>query len=461
MKFLLSFMLIGCGLNLFGEVIYSHKEEAFGTWTIEDSPIIIQGEVIIPPNHELFIESGVEVLFKTGNSQNEKGNKIGNLRVLGVLVAEGSETSFIKFTRLGDSGKWGVIVLENVISPSYFKYCEIEHSQHVSNVAGAHDYKGAISLKDNAQGIIANSSIHDNDLGIQISRTSAGKTPFLYMNYIYQNKIAGIFSFQSSHLIIEKNVIENSKTGILCTHYASPIIRNNIIKNVNEGVMSFHYSSSKLENNQINANTHGILAMDKCTILVYNTIIENADFAVTLDGNSEMLLENSSLVLIKNAGINMDNQSSVFVQNSILWSMPDETNFSDSKSKVTFSYSLFENQVENEQVELVKGNIMGMNPQFQDLLQGNYRLSCDVFDKNRHSPCIDKGNPTFAYNDKTINWNTGWWTVLNDIGAYGGPRNSNWNLPEIMKTEIASRPLFFLTTNNFAFLSLSRAPLFK
>ncbi len=181
MKFILSFMLIGCGLNLFGEVIYNHKEEAFGTWTIEDSPIIIQGEVIIPPNRELFHRTRCRSFYlKTGNGMNEEGNKIGNLRVQGVLVAEGNENSFIKFTRLGDSGKWGVIVLENAISPSYFKYCEIEHSQHVSNIAGLNDYKGAISLKDYAQVIIANSSLHDNELGIQISRTSAGKLLSLY-----------------------------------------------------------------------------------------------------------------------------------------------------------------------------------------------------------------------------------------------------------------------------------------
>ncbi|MDI6642274.1 MAG: hypothetical protein QME68_08215, partial [Elusimicrobiota bacterium] len=72
------------------------------TWTLINSPYIVDGEVRVLPGVTLTIEPGVEVMFKEGASIN----------IYGTLKAEGEEGNLIIFTSNKMSpapGDWGCI----------------------------------------------------------------------------------------------------------------------------------------------------------------------------------------------------------------------------------------------------------------------------------------------------------------------------------------------------------------
>ncbi len=61
--------------------------EVSGTWTIDDSPVVVQDTIFIPQDEELTIEPGVTVNFAGPYS----------LLVQGELIAEGTEEDSIVF----------------------------------------------------------------------------------------------------------------------------------------------------------------------------------------------------------------------------------------------------------------------------------------------------------------------------------------------------------------------------
>ena len=99
------------------------------------------------------------------------------------------------------------------------------------------------------------------------------------------------------------------------------------------------------------------------------------------------------------------------------------------ESNVTLQYSLVRNSYQPSQVIKLEGNIFDKNPNFIGEEVNNYHLLCNVLDEDNFSPCIDGGNPCTECCDGQINPNSGLWSTKNDMGAYGGPKNSNWMLP--------------------------------
>ena len=437
-------------LPLFGEVFVEKNAQVSGTWTKQESPYIIDGLITIPEGKELAIEPGTRIEFKTRDNNDDKNSDFGMMRVKGTLKAEGSEKAFINFTRHGNIGSWGIILFENKQHASLLKYCEIEHSQEVFNIAGFYHFKGAISLQDEAKVNVKNCTIHNNFVGIQVSKTSLQEKPVLQMNCLYQNKIAAVLCYQNSSPIIEQNFIESSKTGILCLQYSDPLIRNNVIQNVNDGIMCYYKSCPNIENNKIQATVCGVFSIKKNSIQIHNTIIQDAKYGVILDFESDLLCENSIISNVKEGGINLDNNSTAIVNNSIVWTEASEAWFYDTESTVTISYSLLKHEDQSNQMNLLKGNILGKNPLFRNVSKNDFHLKCDVFDNSNYSPCIDSGNPENEYNDGFMNWDSGLWSLKNDMGVYGGPKSINWDLPLKMIREHASQPIFFAKNNIFA-----------
>ena len=69
-----------------------------GIWTIDGSPYIVDGYVIVPVDSTLIIEPSVFVIFSTNNG----------LRVKGKLISEGTENDSIVFTVQDTSSNTGI-----------------------------------------------------------------------------------------------------------------------------------------------------------------------------------------------------------------------------------------------------------------------------------------------------------------------------------------------------------------
>lgn len=122
-----------------------------GTWSKENSPYLIQGNIVIPSDSLLIIDPGVVVEF-----QGEY-----NLIVHGTISLNGEEGDSIKFTALDTTSGWRGL---RIIGPSS-DTISIQYSIFEFVVASANypdAYYGAICIDSNAVLKILNSRITNN-----------------------------------------------------------------------------------------------------------------------------------------------------------------------------------------------------------------------------------------------------------------------------------------------------------
>ena len=111
------------------------------TWDTDGSPYLITGDVTVPNGQSLTIEPGVEVRF-TPLSDDQSGGQDSNrgeLRIYGILTAEGTESDSITFTSNStspSSGDWYGIYLRDSNSHGSFAYNKNEYTTYGINYYG-------------------------------------------------------------------------------------------------------------------------------------------------------------------------------------------------------------------------------------------------------------------------------------------------------------------------------------
>ncbi len=219
-----------------------------GTWTIEGSPYLIEGNIAISGTDSLIINPGVEVIFQDNF----------NFQVYGKLKASGTEQDSILFTSSSDNG-WGGLYLEG--SFSNLDYCIIENS----SAAGVTNcYVTTLN--------ITNSTIKNNDsYGIY----DWGGL-FLQNCIITQNGGAGIYS-EGGCVITDVVISHNNGDGILLfggsLTISNFIISGNSGRGINECCGTWHsdYEDGTISNN----SAGGIFIEYESASTLNNLIIEN------------------------------------------------------------------------------------------------------------------------------------------------------------------------------------------
>lgn len=162
------------------QTVFKNKQLVHGTWTLENSPYIIQKEAIVPKDKTLVIEAGVKVEFLTGlesdylavgNGTNKFDFDLGFLRVEGKIVAQGTSNQKIIFKNYDDEGRyWGVIFLSNS-KENIFDHCVFENSGLVKNVLDNFQASAAITLK-NSNANISNTIIQNCNHGLDVQQST-------------------------------------------------------------------------------------------------------------------------------------------------------------------------------------------------------------------------------------------------------------------------------------------------
>lgn len=203
---ILSFFCLGLGAQTY----IRDKQEVSGKWKKSKSPYIIEGEAVIPKGKTLKIQAGVVVKFKTGDNRdyNEYGFNVGFLRVKGKLVAKGSETDFVVFTRDGYSDDWGNIVFDYSSGTSELQYCRIEHSYYLRTVITDQD-----GGTDNATGALS------------FVGSNAKVTNCLIVN----NGWTGLNTKKGSKPVITNVTISGNNYGVECNSESAPELLNVIV----------------------------------------------------------------------------------------------------------------------------------------------------------------------------------------------------------------------------------------
>ncbi|MBN2790538.1 MAG: T9SS type A sorting domain-containing protein [Candidatus Delongbacteria bacterium] len=246
------------------------------TWTLENSPYEIMGDIVILNGERLTIEEGVEVVFY--------GHYMINVQ--GSIVANGTSDEMITFRSVDEETKWfGIRFLYTTDnSPSTINYCHIRDAKSILEELTGEDawdlrHGGAIYSRNFSNFTVSNCIIENN-----IAATGAGiglmySSPTIKDNLIRYNLStgpssgwgAGISIAMDSNPMVRGNIIEyNACEGPnycggsgMYIEQAEPKIHNNIVryntvshsaKNYDGAAFYIHTASPQFVGNLIYGN---------------------------------------------------------------------------------------------------------------------------------------------------------------------------------------------------------------
>ncbi|OFX24269.1 MAG: hypothetical protein A2033_17140 [Bacteroidetes bacterium GWA2_31_9] len=262
-----------------------------GTWTLADSPYLINGSIQIPNGQTLTIEPGVTVDFQ-GHYK---------LYVQGQILAIGTETDSITFTAVDTSTGWKGIRFDNTPltnDSSRLNYCIIKNGK--ASGTGDENYGGGIYFNYYSKTVISYCLFIDNS-ALNYASWAGGiycnySNPVIINNTFSNNKSSsygGAISILNSSPIISNNIFLNNSTtyggGVFSTIYSSPIISNNTFSNnlaIHGGAIYCWGGSIPIIVNNIITNNSATL--DGGGIHIYSSypIIDNNSFIQNSASNS-------------------------------------------------------------------------------------------------------------------------------------------------------------------------------
>ena len=212
--------------------------DVWGTWTRENSPYNVIGEVRVPPGSTLVIEPGVLVNFE--------GHYKFIVDSLATLLAVGTETDSIFFTcdTLANPERWHGIRFVHADSNSQISFSRLEYGRATGPTH--EDSRGGAICCYHSRPIISNNFICAN----WAARYGGGiycyySSPRISNNTIRGNSVfsdrgGGIYCCYSNPTIDSNNISENFASytggGICCNLDSSPtIVHNTISENSTDG----------------------------------------------------------------------------------------------------------------------------------------------------------------------------------------------------------------------------------
>jgi len=223
-------------------------QDLFGSITKDESPFYINGAARVPQGKTLFIEPGVTILFNSGDVDDmsncdfdwsDSTISIGFLRVDGKLIAEGTKSDSIIFTK---------------------------------NSKQENHYWGCIYFSETAD---SNSII------------SFSKVEYASLIYEIESRIIGEgITCWFSSIIIKNSLIQNFKEFGICLQNSETLVENNIIRGCITGIDTWAFDQFDYLH----------------PVIINNIIIKNTHNGVTI-GKPQTILENNVICFNKNAGL--------------------------------------------------------------------------------------------------------------------------------------------------------------
>ncbi|RJP74670.1 MAG: T9SS C-terminal target domain-containing protein [Candidatus Zixiibacteriota bacterium] len=394
MKTLLFIIMVGVMIPTLHAETLVPGGEVSGCWSLDGSPYIVQGEVIVAPGDTLTIAPGVQVRF-TGNYK---------FRVQGRLVAQGTQTDSILFTRHypTEESRWRGLRFEQADSTSILEYCRIEWSYKTSDLylevlGGGVFIDGTMNVR--------HCRINDNSTHNQYHNGGGGGIFFYFYStgiveycHVVGNEAdgdGGIVVCGHGPVIIRYNVIEENSAlstgGVNIASLTSATIHDNVIR-YNHSTLSIWGGGIRL---------HAVNTVDVHHNLIYGNTTKSRGGGIRISYNNQVRVPYiwNNTVIGNHAdsaggGVYVDNEGwfdpPLFI-NNILWGntspMGPQIQLTEGPATVVYC------DVEGGWPGV--GNLNAY-PAFVNPDSGDYHLLA-------YSQCIDAGNPLSPFDpDSTI-----------------------------------------------------------
>lgn len=224
------------GLCAAGQTPVAAGSQVAGQWKRSGSPYQILGEVTVPEGMILHIEKGVEIQFQTWDgSTHISETQAGWLRIQGSLVADGTESDRIVFTRMGTEGRWGLIFFDSLSGNSRLDHCVVQYGGSIEEIRGDYQtFSGVSAYKSNV--VISNSIFTANTAyGIVCS---IGSNVAIENCLVAGNFGAGIGCFDVGPRIEKTTITDNVGAGIYGYRDAEPRLHRCVVVGNNPAIQS-------------------------------------------------------------------------------------------------------------------------------------------------------------------------------------------------------------------------------
>ena len=269
-----------------------------GTWTLDNSPYLIIGDIQVDPYTSLAIDPGVEVQFMGDY----------NLLITGELQAIGTQESNITFSCIGDGCSWGGINFQYSTGASYITYAEITNT-HTSALSSyysqdttidnvyIHAFSGyALNSNDTFTDLtLSNSLIEDGGNNYYIN----SENTYLILDGVILNADnpgtgTGLYYGGNIPLSIRDSEFNNFYYGINIQSQsggAYHTIINTNFENCNLGTQINSYTNIEFDNCKfINNDDRGIDAGTHTSLKVYNSLFQDINnYAIYINENDYII----------------------------------------------------------------------------------------------------------------------------------------------------------------------------
>jgi len=342
-------------MNCFGQTTITDNTNINGNWTVANSPYIIEGRAIVPNGQTLTIEPGVEIRLQSSTSPTPSwfdygSGNVGVIRVQGEIIANGTTTNPIIFTR-NNTGFWGTILIdENAANTSSISNCIIEYGKESRNVTGITSpvsFNGGISVFKSTVSINQNEFRNNN------------------INGLYIREVTNSFDFSNN------TFYDNGSNG--------SVIEQSTLNAIN----NTYFNNSNGASGQVSA----IRSTNSNVYLVGNLIYNNDDYGIFTSGGGNHYVVNNT-IFGNSQGVRVETGANTFIHSSIIQN--NTLNFATSNvggANVEMQYSLTNDATFPENVTNVSNNLLNSDALFTNTGANDFSLQST-------SPAIDAGNPS-------------------------------------------------------------------
>jgi parallel beta-helix repeat protein len=188
-------------------------------WTKDNSPYILQSDIVVSKGAILTIDPGVEVQFAP--PANAKPGSAPNLVIEGGLKAVGNGTMAISFNPSTPGALWGALYFYNADSTNcVMQACLVKGGRIVCNGASPsitqcaiYGAKTGIEIYANSQPQITNNRITANGYGISLRADTA--SPVITNNEVYNNNVGFYFEKFGMPSITGNKIYNNLKFNMI------------------------------------------------------------------------------------------------------------------------------------------------------------------------------------------------------------------------------------------------------